>query len=264
MLEVVVFYLCAGAMVGVLSGLFGIGGGLVVVPTLLFCLPRQGVGADIVAHLAIGTSHATIIFTALASSISYQKKRNIDWGIVKGLAPGLVIGALFIGSSIAKYLPADLLRTVFSIFVFIMAIKLVLIKKIVHEHFLPNAYVLSFIAGVIGTFSAVLGIGGGSITVPYLCWRGVGVRRAIGTSVTCACLIAICSSIGFVISGIGRNDLPEYSIGFIYIPALVGIISSSMIFVKIGTKFAHNISEKRQKMAFALLLMVVGIKMLIN
>ncbi len=263
MLTIIVIYLIVGVVVGILAGIFGVGGGIIVVPTLIFCFRRMGMDESYLVHMAIATSHTTIIFTSTTSSFAYHKRKNVEWNVVRYLAPGLLLGALIFGPYIADYLPAQVLQTMFAVFLFFVAVKMWLGLKPKSAGQLPGAVRLGVVGSFIGTLSSLLGIGGGSITVPFLSWKGMSMRHAIGTSVSCGVLIAISSSIGYVYAGWGEVNLPEETFGYVYWPAILGIVTTSMLFVRVGVKIASLIDEKLQKKLFSILLFVVAAKMLV-
>lgn len=263
MLTILVIYLTVGVVVGILAGIFGVGGGIIVVPALIFCFRRMGMDESYLVHMAIATSHTTIIFTSATSSFAYHKRKNVEWPVVRYLAPGLLIGALIFGPYIADYLPSTVLQTIFAVFLLFVATKMLLGLNPKSAGQVPGAAKLGLVGGCIGTLSSLLGIGGGSITVPFLSWKGMSMRHAVGTSVSCGVLIAVSSSIGYIYAGWGEVNLPEETLGYVYWPALLGIVTTSMLFVRVGIKIASLIDDKLQKKLFAILLFAVAIKMLI-
>lgn len=264
MLVALFIYLVVGALVGMLAGMFGVGGGIIVVPSLIFCFRRLGMDESSLVHMAIATSHTTIIFTSASSSFSHHKKNSVEWTVVRCLAPGLLLGALILGPYIADFLPSSTLQGIFAIFLLIVAVKMWVGFTPKSVGNFPGAARLGVIGGCIGSISSLLGIGGGSMTVPFLSWRGMNMRKAVGTSVSCGVLIAVASSIGYIYAGWGEANLPEQSLGYVYWPAFLGIVATSMLFVRVGVKIAALIDEKVQKKLFAVLLLVVAMNMLIS
>lgn len=261
MTEVLIIYLVAGSVVGVLSGIFGIGGGMVVVPTMLFTMPLIGMEGDHQAHLAIGTSHATIIFTAMASARTYHKKGDVDWKIFSNIAPGLIIGSFIFGAFISSMFSSDILKKMFAIFSVIMAIKIFMSAHKEHKEAIHHRVTLLGVGLVIGSISALIGVGGSSMTVPFLSWKALDIRKAVGTAAACGSLIAIFSTSGYIYSGLSDNSLPEYSLGYIFLPAFIGIIFTSTIFVRFGAKLAYKIPPAWQKRSFGVFLLMVAAKM---
>lgn len=252
-----------GAFAGTISGVFGVGGGIVLVPVLLFAFRVMGVDDSVLAHMAIATSHAVIIFNSITSSYVHNKSGNVQWSVVRNLAPGLLFGGLLIGPNIADHLSSSSLQIIFAVFLVVVAIKMWFGLKPKAEGKLPSAPALVGIGGGIGAISSILGMGGGSLTIPFLIWKGVGIRTAVGSSISCTIVIAISSTIGYIYAGWGESGLPEETIGYIYWPALIGIVITSMIFVRVGVKIAMSLDEKLLKKLFAVLLIVIAIKMLL-
>lgn len=263
MLTTIVIYLFLGCFVGVLAGIFGVGGGIIVVPVLLFSFQRMGMEDSVLAHMAIATSHAAIIFTSASSSYVYNKKGNVRWDVVRSLAPGLLLGGLLIGPNVADVLSTSVLRLIFSLFMLLVAIKMWFGLKPKVEGGMPSMPVLSVVGSGIGTISSILGIGGGSLTVPYLSWKGVEIKTAVGSSVSSAIVIAVSSTIGYIYAGWGASGLPDETFGYVYWPALLGIVVTSMLFVRVGVKVAGLMDEKLQKRLFAVLLVIVAVNMLL-
>ena len=226
---IVVLYLILGAVAGLTAGLFGVGGGLIIVPALVFSFTMQELSPVVLTQLAVGTSLATIIFTSISSIKTHHSKGAIDWQLVKRLTFGIVIGA-------------------------------VLDLKPKAEHDLPQGAGLSVAGGVIGAISALFGIGGGSLTVPYLSWCRVEMRNAVATSSACGLPIAVAGVCSYIVTGWHNPDLPEYSLGYIYLPAFFGIIITSTVFAKQGAKLAHSLPSHILKRYFALLLLGVATK----
>lgn len=255
----VLLYLVLGAAAGLIAGLFGVGGGLIIVPALVFAFSFQDLSSDVLTQMAIGTSLATIIFTSISAIKTHHSKAAIDWPLVKRLTLGIVIGAV-LGSLLADSLPGETLQIIIGIYAFVVAIQMGFGLKPKAEHELPKGAGLSLAGGFIGSVSALFGIGGGSITVPYLSWCSVEMRKAVATSSACGLPIAVAGCISYMMTGWGNNDLPAYSLGYIYLPAFFGIILTSTVFAKQGAKLAHSLPSHILKRYFALLLLAVSIK----
>ncbi|THB72282.1 MAG: sulfite exporter TauE/SafE family protein [Gammaproteobacteria bacterium] len=264
MLLIIFIYLALGCFVGILAGVFGVGGGIIIVPVLFFAFRKMGMDESVITHMAIATSHAAIIFTSSSSSYVMNKSGNVQWNVVRSLAPGMLLGGLLIGPNVADFLPSSTLQIIFAIFMVIVAIKMWFGLKPKTEGALPSASVMATVGIGIGSVSSILGIGGGSLTVPFLTWKGLGIRTAVGSSVSSAIVIAVSSSIGYIYTGIGESGLPEETMGYIYWPALLGIVATSMLFVRAGVKIAALMDEKLQKKLFSVLLIIVAGKMLLS
>ena len=256
-------FLILGAVAGVLSGLFGIGGGLIIVPILIYVFSVQGVSPDVLTHLAVGTSLATIIFTSINSVIAHHKHGAVQWITVFRLSVGIVIGSM-IGGLTASYLTGSALQTAIGVFAIVIAFQMLLNLKPSSENLRSTSTPLFVGSGVIiGWGSAIFGIGGGSLTVPFLSWRGFPMKVAVATSAACGLPIAVSGALSFMWFGLSETQLPAWSLGFIYLPALVGIGITSMFFARIGAQWAHKLDQVLLKRLFALMLLGVGISFLL-
>ena len=250
-----------GGFVGVMAGLLGIGGGVIVVPALLWLLPKAGIDANIIMHLALATSLSTIIVTSASSVRNHLKRGNVDLFVVKWLIPGVIVGG-FAGSYVAEQVPSEILPKIFGCIVLLLALQMFSSVKIQKVKSMPGnaATVLSGV--VIGVLSSLAGIGGGSLTVPYLSRFGVEMRKAIGSASACGFMIAVSGMIGFVLHGASVENLPEYSLGYVYLPALFAIVSASMFTTRIGVSLATTLPTASLKKVFAVFLLFVAGKML--
>ncbi len=256
---IVVLYLVLGAAAGLIAGLFGVGGGLIIVPALIFSFSLQGVSTAVLTQVAIGTSLATIVFTSLSAIKTHHSKGAIDWPLVKRLTLGIVAGVV-LGSLLADYLSGEFLQTIIGIYALIVAVQMGFDLKPQAAHELPKGAGLSVAGGIIGFISALFGIGGGSLTVPYLSWCRVEMRNAVATSFACGLPFAVVGLFSYMMTGWGEAELPEYSLGYIYLPAFFGIIITSTLFAKQGAKLAHFLPSHVLKRYFAILLLCVGVK----
>lgn len=250
-----------GAFAGVLAGLFGVGGGLVIVPVLVLLFQRNGFAPEVITHLAIGTSLATIVFTSLSSVYAHHRRGAVQWHSVLRLAPGIVIGA-WIGAVLADRLPGVQLRTVFGVFELLVALQMGFGLRASAHRQLPGWTGMGLAGGVIGAVSAVVGIGGGTMTVPFLQWCNVPMRQAVATSAACGLPIAIAGAMGFVVSGWGEALLPQLSSGYLYWPAFGGIVLASVIMAPLGARLAHSLPAEQLKRVFSVFLAFLGLRML--
>ncbi len=263
MLEILLMYILVGAVAGILAGLFGIGGGLVIVPMLVFCFPRQGIPYELMMQMALATSMASICFTSVSSLRSHNKRGAVDWDIVKRFTPGILAGT-FLGAFIASALPTNTLKVVFVLFAYTVAAQMLLGKQPKATREIPGPAPLFASGGTIGVFCSLVGIGGGSMTVPYMVWHNVAMHRAVGTASAIGFPLAVAGTIGYILSGIGVDALPSYSLGYVYIPALLGIVVVSVFTAPLGVRLAHSLPVPKLKKAFAVLLLVVGTRMLLK
>ena len=254
-------YVGVGAVAGVLAGLLGIGGGLVIVPMLVFCFTRQQVPDELMMHLALGTSMASIIFTSVSSFMAHHRRGAVHWTVVRRIVPGIITGT-FLGSCLAARLTTFYLKGFFVIFLYYVAIQLLMDRKPKPSRDFPGNLGMFGAGNVIGTVSSLVGIGGGTLSVPFMIWCNVSLHHAIGTSAAIGFPIAIAGTVGYIINGLGITGLPEYSAGFIYLPALAGIVASSVVTAPLGVKLAHSLPVKGLKRVFAVLLLVTATRML--
>lgn len=255
-------YLVLGAFAGMLAGLFGIGGGLIIVPVLVLSFHAQGVAPEIITHLALGTSLPTMIFTGFSSLRAHQEAGAVDWGMIRRLGAGMLVGA-WLGGMTANLLSASTLNIIIGCFAWTMALQMGLNLRPKAERHMPGPLGTGIAGTVIGWMSALFGIGGGSLTVPYLTWNSVPMRNAVAASAACSMPIALAGSLSYLYAGWGDADLPEWSVGFIYLPALLGIVLTSTQFARLGARLAHRMSPRRLKQAFALLMLLVGAKFML-
>ncbi len=263
LLSVFGLYLALGAFAGTLAGLFGIGGGLVIVPVLIFSFGLQGISTEIAAHMAVGTSLATIVFTSLSSIRSHHLHGAVRWDIFKPMTAGIVIGAL-VGAWTASLLSGPALELIIGIFVILVGVKMILEVNPKPGRIVPGSAGLGAAGGGIGWASAIFGIGGGTLTVPYLSWCNVRMQQAVGTSAACGLPIALAGAVGNIWTGWESPELPDLSFGFIYLPALLGIILTSVFFARVGANLAHRLNARLLKRIFAIMLILVGIRFLLS
>ncbi|MDO6704783.1 sulfite exporter TauE/SafE family protein [Photobacterium sp. 1_MG-2023] len=261
MLWLLLMCLGLGAVVGLLAGLLGIGGGLLIVPALVWLLPRAGIAPELVMHIALATSLACIVLTSGSSARSHLRLGNVDITLVKLLAPGMILGG-FAGSAVAEWVPAEWLPRIFAAIVLLLALQMLLSLKVSGRHPLPGSVSVAGSGSVIGLIASLAGIGGGSLTVPYLSWYGVEMRRAIGTAAFCGSIIAVAGMIGFMIAGSGDEALPPYSIGYVYLPALLGVVCTSVVTTRYGARLVSNLPTQTLKKIFAIFLLFIGGRML--
>ncbi|MBB1269826.1 sulfite exporter TauE/SafE family protein [Shewanella sp. SR44-3] len=261
MLSVFAICLALGAVVGFLAGLLGIGGGLIIVPALLYLLPWVGIDSLQLTHVAIATSLASIILTSMSAASAHHKRANIPWPIFKTIMPGIIFGALMAGF-ISEQISSAALQQAFAIFVILMALQMAYPFKPKAGRDLPNGWVLFGLSVVIALLAGMMGIGGGVLMVPMLSYFGLSMRQGVGLSSATGFLIALSGSLGYVVAGFDGTDLPDYSLGYIYLPALLGIVMTSMLIAPLGVKAASVWPTPVLKKLFALLLVLVGFKLI--
>jgi uncharacterized protein len=216
----------------------------------------------VAVHLAIGTSLAAIVFTSAAAVRAQQKRRAITWTIVAQLAPGTLLGSFGAGL-MSGYIPGAILRRIFAVFLLLVGIQLLLRWSPAPKRDLPGRPVLVAAGLIIGAVSGMVGIGGGTMTVPFLHWRNVDLRRAVAISSALGFPIAVAGALGFVISGWGESDLPPGSLGYVSLPAVVGITITSVLTAPIGVKLSHTLPVAGLRRTFGAFLLVVAVRLLV-
>jgi uncharacterized protein len=261
--EYLLAYAALGLFAGFIAGLLGVGGGLVIVPILIWLFDAQGVAREIQPHLALGTSLASILFTSLSSVRAHHQHRAVDWGVVRRIAPGIIVGTLA-GAWLASFIPARPLKIFFVLFLFYASLQMALNFKPTPSRSLPGLAGMSGAGGVIGAVSSWVGIGGGTLSVPFQVWCNVPFHRAVGTSAAIGFPIALAGMAGYLIGGWHADGLPAYSLGFVSTPALAGIAAGSVLTAPLGARTAHMLPVAKLKRIFALLLLALAIRMLMT
>ena len=254
-------YLVTGIFAGLASGLLGVGGGLIIVPVLYFIFSAQNLPAEHVMHMALATSLATIIITSISSTRAHHKKQAVLWPIFSLLAPGICLGAWF-GGIVASEIKTALLKPGFGIFELFVAGLLLLNYKSQQHHISINKIKSAAGGFVIGTLSAIVGIGGGTLTVPFLSWHNITMRNAVATSAACGLPIAAFGAASYIYAGWSINNLPEQTLGYVHLPAFALIIITSFLCAPLGAKLAHRLPENTLKKGFAIFLILIGLKMI--
>lgn len=251
-----------GVVAGVLAGLLGVGGGLVLVAALAWGLPRVGVPPEAAMHAALASSLASIILTAAASARAHARRGSVLWPTVRAMVPGLLLGG-WLGTLVAVRLEGEALRVLVAGYCLVAALQLLLARAhdAAREVPAPRGMAMTGAGVGIAAVSAVVGIGGGSMTVPLLVWRGVAPVRAVGTSSACGVAIGLASALGYAFNA-PAGALPAHGWGYVYWPAAIGVAAASVLAAPWGTRLAHRIGGQRLRQVFALFLVAVGIGLL--
>ena len=261
--EWILIFLLLGAFVGFVAGLLGVGGGGVMVPVLTSIFLAQGVSADKVMHLALGTSMASIVVTSYASLRAHNANKAIIWKIVRGMSIGIILGT-FCATFVASNMNSLYLALLFSIFMAYVSINMLFNRKSMSKKSsLAQKNLLAAGTGI-GAVSALVSIGGGSLTVPYLTWKSIDVKKAIGTSAAIGLPISMAGTVGYLVNGWNTASDMSHSYGFIYLPAVVLISLASFFTAKFGANMANHLPTATLKKAFALLLILLSVKMLMT
>jgi uncharacterized membrane protein YfcA len=251
-----------GLSAGFLAGLLGIGGGMMMVPFITVILSARGVGPDLAVKMAIATSMATIMFTSISSVRAHHKRGAVRWDLVKGLAPGIVLGGFIASLGVFAVLKGSWLALFFAFFVSFSATQMFLDKKPAAARQVPGTAGLVGAGSFIGFLSGLVGAGGGFVSVPFMTWCNVSIHNAVATSAALGFPIALANVVGYAISGQGLQGLPSFSFGYVWLPALGVIASCSVLTAPLGARAAHTLPVKPLKRVFASILYVLAAYML--
>ena len=257
-------YLITGAFVGFFSGLLGIGGGIIIVPLLITFFTAQNFPPDHIVHMALGTTMATIIFTSTTSLRVHYKCGAVIWKIVKDITPGILLGT-FAGVALTNLMTSQLLNIIFILFIFYAATQMLLQFSPIPIYQLPEKRGMIIAGGIIGVLSSLVAIGGGLLLVPYLTLCKVKLQHAIGTAAALSFPLALAGTIGYAVNGyLQLETLPDCSLGYIYLPALVWLILASVLTAPLGARLTHSIKTSVLRAIFVVLLYTLGIRMLMG
>ena len=253
-------YAVLGAVAGFFAGLLGVGGGAIMVPVLALMFAAQGFPPEHLMHLALGTSMAAIVFTSIASLRAHHRHGAVQWPIVRRIAPGILLGT-FLGAQLASVIPTRPLAIFFTVFMSYVAFQMLANIKPKPARQLPGTVGMFLVGNGIGAVSALVAIGGGSLSVPFMTWCNVKMHQAIGTSAAIGFPIAVAGSIGYLAGGLGATGLPQGSFGYIYLPALLACVAASMLTAPSGAKAAHRLPVATLKKIFAGVILLLLAKM---
>jgi uncharacterized protein len=255
-------YLATGAVAGFFAGMLGIGGGAIIVPMLVALFEAQGLPRAQVMHLAVGTALATFLFTSLSSVRAHARRNAIRWDIGWRMTPGILAGGL-IGSGLSRHVSTAGFAAIFTVVIYAAATSMLIDRKPRAARELPGKagmFVAGFLFSALSAFAAV---GGAFMTIPFMLWCGVPLLQAIGTASLIGLPIALSGSIGFMLAGLAAEALPRWSLGFIYLPALAGVVASGVLAAPLGAAVAHRTPARWLKRGFAVLFYAVATRMLI-
>ncbi len=262
MLIEIILFILTGIIAGLFSGLLGIGGGAVVVPCLLLIFSMMGMPQQYVMHLASGTSLAIMILTSQATVRAYNRHGRILWSVYRKIAGGVAVGAI-IGAMLADSLHSDWLQLFFGVFILAVAIKMFFPLNTHVDRALPNKAVMNGIGFLIGGKSGLLGVGGGAIMVPFLTHYQLPMRNAAGISALISFTVALVGSVTYVWTGQNEVGLPAWSLGYVYVPAMIAVAIPSMVCASVGASLAYRVDVKLLRKIFAGFMLVVGVHMIV-
>lgn len=255
-----------GAIVGFLAGLLGIGGGLIIVPVLSVLLHKMDIVSPQSAFLvAVATSLCSIIFTSFSSALTHHKHNNVNWSLAGWVVAGVAVGS-GVGSFFAEWISVEMLRIIFAVTVAFVAFRMAFSKTQVSDcsEIKPNLWLMMPISATIGALSSLIGIGGGALVVPMLSQLRYDVKKAIGVASVAGTCIAVVATVGYVTSGWDEHKISDWYLGYVYIPALVGVVITSSMFAPIGAKLVHRLPVQVLKRLFAIFLTLVVINMVLR
>ncbi len=256
-------YLAIGIFVGFFAGMLGIGGGGIIVPLLVMLFERQGLPREHILHLAVGTSMATIVFTSVSSVRAHAVRGALRWDIVRALVPGVMVGGL-VGSTVAGFIPVKWFAAIFALVIYAAAVNILIERRPKGARPLPGWIGMSAAGFAISAVSAFAAIGGAFMTITFLVYCNVGLLQAIGTAAAVGFPIAVAGSIGFIAAGLSQAGLPQYSLGHVYLPALLGVTVASVLTAPLGAAAAHRMPAKWLRRTFAVLVFVLATKMAVG
>lgn len=254
-------YLALGAVAGFFAGLLGVGGGAIMVPVLALMFAAQGFPEAHLMHLALGTSMAAIVFTSISSLRAHHTHGAVRWPIVRAIAPGILLGT-FAGAQLASAVPTRPLAIFFTAFMSYVAFQMLANVKPKPARQLPGRFGMFLVGNGIGAISALVAIGGGSLSVPFMTWCNVKMHHAIGTSAAIGLPIALAGTLGYLVGGIGASGLPQGSFGYIQLPALLACVAMSVLTAPLGARAAHRLPVATLKKVFAGVILLLLAKML--
>ncbi len=258
-IQTIMFYALAGITAGLIGGMTGLSGGVIIVPALHFLFIQQGAAPSILMQLAVTTSLATIIITSAAATYAHHKKNAVLWPTVQRLAPGLFIGA-GVGGLLADSVSSSALQIIFGIFEILVGIQIGLDLKPKTQTVLPGT--LGLAGAGIGLFSTLMGIGGGTLTVPFLLRCNVTIRNAVAVSSACGFPIAVAATVVLIMAGWDQSNTPPYSLGYLYWPAALIMGAMTLFAAPLGAQLTHYLPIRTLKRIFAIVLVSVGVRML--
>lgn len=262
-MEWVAAYIALGAAAGFLGGLFGIGGGAVLVPVLLMLYDAQHFPGVNQMHLALGTAMAIIMFTSLSSMYKHNQLQAVNWPVVRDITPGILIGTA-IGALLASAISSRALAVIFALFIVFAATQILLDVHPKSTRPLPGRTGMTLAGTFTGWLSSLVAIGGGTLVVPFLVWCNTPLRLAIGTSAAIGFPIALGGSLGYIMTGWGVHALPKSTLGYVYLPALLWTATASVVTAPLGAKSAHSMNIHLLRKLFALMLLALAVKLLLK
>ena len=259
-----ILYFLLGIFSGILAGLFGIGGGIIIIPVFFAIFENiVGVPEEALAHTVLGSSLGVIVFSSLASTYSHNKRKAVIWNVLKVIVPSICIGAA-LGALTASFIASSTLQVLVAIFLVLISVQMAFEFPPPSQNPKTNVLGPVLVGSGIGWFSGIFGIGGGVFSVPYFYHRGLQMKQAIGSSAACGIPIAFSGSISYMIVGSNISDLPDFSVGYVYLPGAIIVGLASAWSAIVGVRAAHRIKQKKLRLGFAVLLLIMGLNLLLR
>lgn len=261
--SIILYCAALGCVIGLFAGMLGIGGGLLAVPALVYLLQHKLLlTLDLAVPMAVATSLSSILLTCFSSARAHYRLGNLNPDIIYRCGAGIAVGAT-LGAQLASRLPGQTLKEVFAFLVLVVAAKMLFAANKISTYS-PSVLLLIIIGLLTGFVSALMGIGGGALLVPALVWLQVNMRQAIGCAAVCGFIIALFGTLNFVASGWALTALPEWSLGYVYLPASLGIVATSVFTAGVGARLGQNLNTQVLKRMFALFLVIISIRLLVG
>ena len=254
--------LLSGAVAGTLAGLLGIGGGVIIVPIVTLLFEGNGMQHGLAIKMALGTSLATIVVTAMTSVYTHHRKGAVEWRLFRVMGPAVFVGSL-IGAWLADIIPGDALYIAFIVFLFAVSAQMAMARVSAHRG-LPGDRGLAATSVTVGVVSALMGIGGGAMHVPFLSYCGVPVKRAIATAAAVGLPLAVSATLGYIVGGLDEAGIPPASLGYVNLPVFGGVVAASLLFAPLGATLAHRLPDQLLRRLFALFLFLLASRMAYN
>tara|TARA_B100001013_G_scaffold343709_1_gene272016 strand:+ start:1184 stop:2023 length:840 start_codon:yes stop_codon:yes gene_type:complete len=256
-------YLLLGTFSGILAGLFGIGGGIIIIPSLFYIFKLLDFPEEYLSQMVIATSLGVIVFSSLSSTYSHHIRKGVIWSIIKIIAPSICLGSA-LGAITASYIPSSTLKGLVALFLIAVSIQMAFQFPPPNQKPITNYAGPIIVGSGIGWLSGIFGIGGGIFSVPYFHHRGLQMTESIGSSAACGIPIAISGSISYMMVGQSLTNLPEYSLGYVYLPGAIIVGLASVITARVGVRAAHRIKQRKLRIGFSLLVMIMGLNLLLR
>lgn len=261
-LEQALVYGGTGCIVGLIAGVLGIGGGMIIVPALLYIFQHtQQVPETMVMHFAAGTSLTIMIFTAQASVRAHVRRGGVLWSAFYKLRTGIIVGAI-LGAILADRLPTHWLKIILGIFLLLIALEMIFNPNVPHRDDFPAPWINRLVSTLIGFKSGLLGIGGGALIIPYLTYSGVERRQTVAVSAMCTLVVGIIGAIAFMITGSLEGGMPAYATGYVYWPAVFWVAIPSMLVAPVGARLTYSLPVRHLKYGFIVVLLIAAFQLL--